>query len=155
MSSFLKFACTSIKISHLFVYTFNLAQNTLAGEWVLPCVDCRTGYGCNWQQARWQPSTCHYRKLKTTDLKQCMAGRTLMFLGDSTNRGIAHHIIQEVNGSLTEGGKTHTTRDFGVVNDNRTRVTFAYYPHFWLPADHRPTFKKVLYQLIKRCLFIM
>jgi len=37
------------------------------------------------------------------------------------------------------------------VNKNKTQLSFAYYPHFWLPTNHRPTFKKVLYQLIKRC----
>ncbi|WAR25835.1 CPED1-like protein [Mya arenaria] len=122
------------------------------GQWVVPCGHCEKGSDCQWSRAEWRPDGCSYQKLPPQALRGCLAGRTLMFIGDSTNRGIAHYIIEQINGTLTALDKTHGIKTYSNVNDNRTKVTFAYYPHFWLPADHRPSFRKVLYQLIRSSL---
>ncbi|KAH3876663.1 hypothetical protein DPMN_000511 [Dreissena polymorpha] len=120
------------------------------GHWVVPCTDCKTGEGCTWSRATWQPVGCSYQQFSRRRLQQCLRGRKLLFIGDSTNRGIANYIIEQTNDTLHDWDKTHTTRLYQNVNNNRTQVAFSYYPHFWLPVTHRPSFKKVLYQLFKR-----
>lgn len=74
----------------------------------------------------------------------------LLFIGDSTNRGILHYVIERVNGTLEEWDKTHDIRVYGNVNEGRTAVSFAYYPQFWLPTNQRPVFDKALYHLIQK-----
>lgn len=80
----------------------------------------------------------------------CLADKNILFLGDSTNRGIMHFLIEKINGSLYSVDKTHSLKVYQNLNKLKTNMTFAYYPHFWLPARHRPKFHKVLFQLIKR-----
>ena len=72
-----------------------------------------------------------------------------MFIGDSTNRGIMHYLIEHANESLTEWDKTHDTKVYRNLNRMQTTVSFAYYPQFWLSADLRPMFDETLFQLIK------
>ena len=74
----------------------------------------------------------------------------VLFIGDSTNRGILHYVMEQVNGSLHEWDKTHHLRVYSALNANHTAFSFAYYPQFWLPSQHRPVLDKALYQLIKK-----
>lgn len=74
----------------------------------------------------------------------------LLFIGDSTNRGMMHYLIERLNGTLSEWDKTHDIRLYDNINNKRTMVSFAYYPQFWLPTNQRPVFDKALYQLIQR-----
>ena len=120
------------------------------GSWTMPCTDCRNVNSCYWKLARWQPDTCNYRQLSEIEIQQCLVNKKLLFLGDSTNRGIMHYIIEKINGSLYTMDKTHTIKVYPDLNGGRTNSSYAYYPHFWLPSKHRPKFHKVLYQLIKR-----
>ncbi|XP_060593703.1 cadherin-like and PC-esterase domain-containing protein 1 [Ruditapes philippinarum] len=121
-------------------------------QWVVPCRSCSNDKECFWENARWEPRDCQYEQLSASRLKQCLAGKKLLFIGDSTNRGVSNYIIEQINGSLYDWDKTHSTRVYSNINHDRTQFTFAYYPHFWLPADHRPRFSKVIYQLIKSSL---
>lgn len=57
--------------------------------------------------------------------------------------------METSNGSLTEWDKTHDTKVYGNINDNRTVMSFAYYPQFWLKPGQRPLFDDTLLQLLK------
>ncbi|XP_033745982.1 cadherin-like and PC-esterase domain-containing protein 1 [Pecten maximus] len=117
--------------------------------WYVPCESCGRMASCHWKQARWQTSTCTTQFLSVPQVKKCLAGRKLLFIGDSTNRGILHYILERVNGSLTQWDKTHNLKIYRNINHNSTVLSFAYYPQFWLPVDHRPAFDKAVYQLIR------
>ncbi|KAK3610558.1 hypothetical protein CHS0354_008994 [Potamilus streckersoni] len=119
------------------------------GKWYVPCQSSSEENTCHWKHSKWQPMGCQYKQLQQQDIKQCLKGKKLLFVGDSTNRGMLHYILEVLNGTLMEWDKTHTTRIYRNLNSNQTLFVFAYYPHFWLPRNHRPTFDKVLYQLIR------
>ncbi|OWF35067.1 cadherin-like and PC-esterase domain-containing protein 1 [Mizuhopecten yessoensis] len=117
--------------------------------WYVPCESCGRMASCHWKQARWQTSSCTSKILSVPQVQKCLAGRKLLFIGDSTNRGILHYILERINGSLTQWDKTHNLKIYRNVNHNSTVLSFAYYPQFWLPTDHRPAFDKAVYQLIR------
>ncbi|XP_060069203.1 cadherin-like and PC-esterase domain-containing protein 1 [Ylistrum balloti] len=117
--------------------------------WYVPCENCRKMSSCYWKQARWQTSGCTSQFLSAPQVQKCLAGRKLLFIGDSTNRGILHYILERINGSLTQWDKTHNLKIYRNVNNNSTVLSFAYYPQFWLPTDHRPAFDKAVYQIIR------
>ncbi|XP_071083354.1 cadherin-like and PC-esterase domain-containing protein 1 [Haliotis cracherodii] len=120
------------------------------GQWYVPCTDCNDSPSCYWKQALWQPDTCSYKWLPRGKVQQCFAGKKVLFIGDSTNRGIMHYISERVNNTLLEWDKTHHLKVYNNLNNNTTTFSFAYYPQFWLPAEHRPVFDKALFQLIKK-----
>lgn len=74
----------------------------------------------------------------------------VIFIGDSTNRGIMHYLMERLNGTLTEWDKTHHMKVYTNINGGRTTVSFAYYPQFWLPPNERPVFEKALFQLLQK-----
>ncbi|XP_076333251.1 cadherin-like and PC-esterase domain-containing protein 1 isoform X2 [Tachypleus tridentatus] len=120
------------------------------GRWVLPCGSCANQHSCFWREAVWNPYRCRYPLLSRDLLSQCLAKKKLLFIGDSTNRGMMHYVMERVNGTLTEWDKTHDIRVYNNLNDGQTTVSFAYYPQFWLPTNQRPVFDKTLYQLLQR-----
>ncbi|KAL4227158.1 Cadherin-like and PC-esterase [Mactra antiquata] len=122
------------------------------GQWVVPCRSCSDENSCYWQKATWQPYKCQYTHFPPSTLKSCLNGKKILFIGDSTNRGVSNYITEQINGSLYDLDKTHSTKVYTNVNYNLTQISFAYYPHFWLPLHHRPKFSKVIYQLIKSSL---
>ena len=73
----------------------------------------------------------------------------ILFIGDSTNRGIAHYVTERLNGSLTEWDRTHDARVYDNINARQTVISFAYYPQFWMPPGQRPLFEASLLQLLK------
>jgi hypothetical protein len=72
----------------------------------------------------------------------------ILFMGDSTIRGVMHYILERLNGSLSARDKTHSLRLYSGLNSGRTALSFAYYPQFWLRAPQRPVFAKTLYRLL-------
>jgi len=87
------------------------------------------------------------------DARTCLANKKILFVGDSTNRGIMYYLMEKLNGSLRKWEKTHTMKIYSDELSGRgTSVSFAYYPQFWLPENKRPVFVKALYQLIARFL---
>ncbi|XP_071130783.1 cadherin-like and PC-esterase domain-containing protein 1 [Mytilus edulis] len=129
-------------------YCYNY-QDSLDADWKVPCYSCADRESCYWQQARWQPSSCQHRKHSITEVKKCFVGKKFLFIGDSTNRGIMHYILEKINGTLYDWDKTHDLKFYTSVNNQQTLMSFAYYPQFWLPNNHRPGFDKAVYQLIK------
>ncbi|GAB1602319.1 cadherin-like and PC-esterase domain-containing protein 1 [Argonauta hians] len=123
----------------------------MPGQWVVPCTKCdSTAALCYWQEAIWQPKSCTHRRFPRDQLQKCFANKKLLFLGDSTNRGIMHYILEKVNMTLQEWDKTHNIKHYDNLNNHTTSMSFAYYPQFWLPVDHRPTFDKAFYQLLRK-----
>lgn len=124
---------------------------TAAGQWLLPCGECRRMETCYWSEAVWQPVTCSHRTLSRQRLRDCLADKKILSIGDSTLRGMIHYLIEQTNGSLAERDKTHGTKSYGNVNDNRTSVSFAYHPQFWRrPINGRALFDESLLRLINR-----
>ncbi|XP_038054432.1 cadherin-like and PC-esterase domain-containing protein 1 [Patiria miniata] len=121
----------------------------IQGEWLVPCHRCMDRSSCYWRQSQWQPKGCRYLAIGQEELQKCLAGKTLLFIGDSTNRGIMYYLMEKLNGTLTEWDKTHNIKVYHNLNANRTTVSFAYYPQFWLAASERPVFDKALYQLVR------
>uniref|UniRef100_A0A0P4W0C6 SGNH domain-containing protein n=1 Tax=Scylla olivacea TaxID=85551 RepID=A0A0P4W0C6_SCYOL len=74
----------------------------------------------------------------------------LVFVGDSTNRGMLYALLEWVNGTLTSWDKTHDLRLVRGANGGDTTFAFAYYPRFWLPSNKRPAFDHTLNQLLQR-----
>ncbi|MPC25506.1 Cadherin-like and PC-esterase domain-containing protein 1 [Portunus trituberculatus] len=75
---------------------------------------------------------------------------TLVFVGDSTNRGMLYTLLEWVNGTLSTWDKTHDLRLVRGANGGDTTFAFAYYPRFWLPSNKRPAFDDTLNQLLQR-----
>ncbi|PIK58816.1 putative cadherin-like and PC-esterase domain-containing protein 1 isoform X2 [Apostichopus japonicus] len=121
----------------------------IQGRWLIPCESCSSSDSCNWQQAKWQPYSCQYAKITFQDAQNCLAGKKILFIGDSTNRGIMYYLMQRINGSLHQWDKTHQIKSYSNLNENRTVATFAYYPQFWLPSDDRPAFDATVHDIVQ------
>ncbi|MEQ2158996.1 hypothetical protein GOODEAATRI_017907, partial [Goodea atripinnis] len=74
----------------------------------------------------------------------------VLFIGDSTNRGMMYFLMERVNSSLEDWGKAHDTLVYQNLNAGRTQVSYSYYPQFWLEKKQRPTFREALLQLLNR-----
>ncbi|XP_063302905.1 cadherin-like and PC-esterase domain-containing protein 1 isoform X2 [Pelobates fuscus] len=120
------------------------------GQWIVPCMSCADNRTCDWRVMSWQPYTCHHHILSTKALQQCLQDRKVLFIGDSTNRGIMYYLIERVNETLQEWQKSHDMRFYRNVNQERTMVGYSYYPQFWINATQRPTFELALKQLLFR-----
>ncbi|CAN7983861.1 unnamed protein product [Ixodes pacificus] len=120
-----------------------------SGRWVLPCENCNIAETCFWNEARWMPVNCRYADIANLPLQDCLAGKKLLFVGDSTNRGMMYYVLMRLNGTLGEWHKSH-----GILlhrrnlNGGRTDAGFAYYPQFWLPTNRRPPLGATLRQLV-------
>ncbi|EEC03865.1 conserved hypothetical protein, partial [Ixodes scapularis] len=120
-----------------------------SGRWVLPCENCNIAKTCFWNEARWMPVNCRYADIANLPLQDCLAGKKLLFVGDSTNRGMMYYVLMRLNGTLGEWHKSH-----GILlhrrnlNGGRTDAGFAYYPQFWLPTNRRPPLGATLRQLV-------
>ncbi|RUS76123.1 hypothetical protein EGW08_016119 [Elysia chlorotica] len=75
---------------------------------------------------------------------------SVLFIGDSTNRGILNYITKRLNGSLLQWDKTHTMRVYSALNHGRTVFGFAYYPQFWLDSRSKPSIDVAFAKLRKR-----
>lgn len=95
------------------------------------------------------PGGCgHSARLSVFSLSWCPA--QVLFMGDSTNRGMMYFLMERVNSSLADWGKAHDLLVYRNLNAGRTTVSYSYYPQFWLEKQRRPTFRQALLQLISR-----
>ncbi|XP_069376137.1 cadherin-like and PC-esterase domain-containing protein 1 isoform X2 [Paralichthys olivaceus] len=120
------------------------------GRWVVPCLSCSDNRTCDWREVAWQPDGCHHRLVERPLLQDCMTDRKVLFIGDSTNRGMMYFLMERVNSSLDDWGKAHDTLVHRDLNAGRTLVSYSYYPQFWLEKEQRPTFREALLQLLHR-----
>ncbi|XP_068943191.1 cadherin-like and PC-esterase domain-containing protein 1 isoform X2 [Petaurus breviceps papuanus] len=120
------------------------------GQWIVPCLSCSDNRTCDWREITWQPYNCQYSVLSKTQLQHCLGGRKVLFIGDSTNRGIMYYLIERLNETLQEWQKVHSIKSYYNVNNGRTFISYSYYPQFWISVSQRPTFEKALEQLLQR-----
>ncbi|XP_008062070.1 cadherin-like and PC-esterase domain-containing protein 1 [Carlito syrichta] len=122
----------------------------MKGQWIVPCLSCSDNRTCDWREITWQPHDCQYGVLTKPQLQQCLGGRKIIFIGDSTNRGIMYYLIERLNETLQEWQKVHGTKFYHNVNGGKTLISYSYYPQFWISASLRPTFEKALEHLLQR-----
>ncbi|XDV24704.1 hypothetical protein PO909_028802 [Leuciscus waleckii] len=120
------------------------------GRWVVPCLSCSDNRTCDWREVAWQPDRCYHPLLDQLQLQTCMMDRKVLFIGDSTNRGMMYYLMERVNTTLEDWDKAHDTIVYHNLNQGRTIVSYSYYPQFWLPKSQRPTFQRALQQLLER-----
>uniref|UniRef100_A0A7N6FHM9 Cadherin-like beta-sandwich-like domain-containing protein n=1 Tax=Anabas testudineus TaxID=64144 RepID=A0A7N6FHM9_ANATE len=120
------------------------------GQWVVPCLSCTDNRTCDWREVAWQPDDCYHQLVDRPMLQDCMMDRKVLFIGDSTNRGMMYFLMERVNTSLQDWGKAHDTLFYRNLNGGRTQVGYSYYPQFWLEKKQRPTFRQALLQLLDR-----
>ena len=108
------------------------------GHWTLPCQDCANKQSCFWELAKWTTDECSYSvSLNIRDLKEALKGKTLVFFGDSTLRGMMYYIIEKINTTLNEWRVVHDHVVLDNVNFHATKFIYVYYPQFWLPPEER------------------
>ncbi|NXI55766.1 CPED1 protein, partial [Chloroceryle aenea] len=122
----------------------------MKGQWIVPCLSCSDNRTCDWREITWQPHDCQYSVLAKPELQRCVEGRRILFIGDSTNRGMMYYLIERVNKTLQEWQKTHDIKCYHNINEGKTFISYSYYPQFWMNAKQRPTFEKALEQLLQR-----
>ncbi|XP_077329458.1 cadherin-like and PC-esterase domain-containing protein 1 [Lithobates pipiens] len=120
------------------------------GQWIVPCLNCSDNRTCDWRAITWQPYQCYHPVLQRTELQQCVKDRKILFIGDSTNRGMMYYLMERINGSLQEWQKTHSIKLFDNINYGKTNISYSYYPQFWIDVKQRPIFEEALEQLIER-----
>ncbi|XP_061618614.1 cadherin-like and PC-esterase domain-containing protein 1 isoform X1 [Phyllopteryx taeniolatus] len=120
------------------------------GRWLVPCLSCSDNRTCDWREVTWQPDGCRHPLVETPRLRQCMAGKKVLFLGDSTNRGMMYFLLERLNSSLAAWHKAHDTLAYDNVNGGRTWAAYSYYPQFWLEPRRRPAFGQALARLLHR-----
>ncbi|XP_017292687.2 cadherin-like and PC-esterase domain-containing protein 1 [Kryptolebias marmoratus] len=120
------------------------------GRWVVPCLSCSDNRTCDWRAVAWQPDGCSHLLVPRPLLQDCLTDRKVLFIGDSTNRGMMFFLMERVNSSLEDWGKAHDTLVYQNLNGGRTQISYSYYPQFWLDKTQRPTFRTALLQLIHR-----
>ncbi|XP_045432268.1 cadherin-like and PC-esterase domain-containing protein 1 isoform X2 [Pipistrellus kuhlii] len=120
------------------------------GQWIMPCLSCSDNRTCDWREITWQPHNCQYGVLTKPQLQQCLGARKILFIGDSTNRGMMYYLIERLNETLQEWQKVHGTKFYHNVNGGKTLISYSYYPQFWISPSLRPTFEKALERLLQR-----
>lgn len=120
------------------------------GQWIVPCLSCSDNRTCDWREITWQPHNCQHDILTKPELQQCLQGRKILFIGDSTNRGMMYYLIERLNETLQEWQKVHGTKLYPGVNGGKTLISYSYYPQFWINPSLRPTFEKALEHLLQR-----
>ncbi|KAM9467622.1 cadherin-like and PC-esterase domain-containing protein 1 [Clarias gariepinus] len=120
------------------------------GRWVVPCLSCSDNRTCDWREVAWQPDSCYHPVLEQPQLQRCMMDKKVLFIGDSTNRGMMFYLMERVNTTLEDWDKAHDTIIYHNLNQGRTLISYSYYPQFWLHKNQRPTFQQALEQLIER-----
>lgn len=120
------------------------------GQWIVPCLSCSDNRTCDWREITWQPHNCQHDILTKPELQQCLRGRKILFIGDSTNRGMMYYLIERLNETLQEWQKVHGTKLYPGVNGGKTLISYSYYPQFWISPSLRPTFEKALEHLLQR-----
>ncbi|KAI5617951.1 cadherin-like and PC-esterase domain-containing protein 1 isoform X1, partial [Silurus asotus] len=83
-------------------------------------------------------------------LRKHLISKRVLFIGDSTNRGMMYYLMERVNTTLEDWDKAHNTIIYHNLNQGRTLISYSYYPQFWLHKSQRPSFKQALEQLIER-----
>lgn len=99
----------------------------LDGAYEVPCVDCARAATCTWTAARWRPRTCALRPLPAgMGYPELPAHSTLLFLGDSTLRGVYQALLQGAHAPPMPPETFHNNHS-ALLHDD-VLVLFRYYP---------------------------
>ncbi|XP_028307411.1 cadherin-like and PC-esterase domain-containing protein 1 isoform X2 [Gouania willdenowi] len=120
------------------------------GRWVVPCLSCSDNRTCDWRQVAWKPDGCFHQLVPPPLLQDCLRDRKVLFIGDSTNRGMMYFLMERLNSSLEDWSKVHHTLVHRNLNGGRSLVSYSYHPQFWLEKERRPTFRQALLKLLHR-----
>jgi hypothetical protein len=101
------------------------------GRWVLPCnfpISNKVSvFSEDFPPAvRWQPWACSLMHMPTQKIAQCLQTRTLLFLGDSTMRGILTRLAALFGVASPGPGPRHN--HWSTKLGNYTHAYFQYYP---------------------------
>ncbi|XP_067949873.1 cadherin-like and PC-esterase domain-containing protein 1 [Watersipora subatra] len=127
------------------------ATNYTQGYWQLNCTKCTREETCNWEEAHWVELSHQEnpkKKAAAPALQTSLKNYQLLFVGDSTNRGIMQSLMERVNGSLYHAIKSHgfiRYDNVGLANN----FSFTYYPIFW--KKEQPTFAESLHSIASNC----
>ncbi|XP_057373331.1 cadherin-like and PC-esterase domain-containing protein 1 [Daphnia carinata] len=124
--------------------------NTEEGAWMIPCSSCLLERSCYWSRARWQPFECRHPHYSPSKVKQCLLHRKLIFVGDSTNRGMMESLLERLDGWLTTSDRTkwHGYRHRLANTGGQTQFDFDYYPKFWMSS--RTSLEQTLTHMLRR-----
>ncbi|XP_065890316.1 cadherin-like and PC-esterase domain-containing protein 1 isoform X2 [Dysidea avara] len=118
-----------------------------SGHWMLPCVQCTKPSTCFWNEAVWTPKSCRHVNLNRDQSRYCTSNKKILMIGDSTCRGIMYYLIEKINGSLQHWTNSHSSITY-TINDG-TVFSFQYYPQYWVPQHHSPSYEQALDILLK------
>lgn len=98
----------------------------LQGEYVAPCVDCQRISSCTLSQARWQPKRCELRPGPAVSYPLLAPHATVVFMGDSTLRGVYEALLQLAGHPPVPHTMQHANHS-ALLHDD-VLVMFRYYP---------------------------
>jgi len=127
---------------------------------MIPCSSCLLERSCYWSRARWQPFVCRHPHYSPAELQQCLLHRKvcsaytkfeirfdcnfikiyyqLIFVGDSTNRGMMESLLERLDGWLTTSDRycvvsiVYTLFSSGVVAISSSLLSYCPPPSPWL-----------------------
>ncbi|KAG8142858.1 hypothetical protein E2320_006046, partial [Naja naja] len=124
-----------LSAEYLFIISQPQLKTCEMGDWVVPCLSCSDNRTCDWRQITWQPRNCQYPVLNKPELQKCVERKKVLFIGDSTNRGMMYYLIERVNETLQEWQKAHGMKFYHNVNHGSTFISYSYYPQFWISNE--------------------
>ncbi|XP_014680149.1 PREDICTED: cadherin-like and PC-esterase domain-containing protein 1 [Priapulus caudatus] len=95
------------------------------GRWLVPCGSCYDRQSCYWSNAVWQPYDCRYMDLNEKNLQTCLAGRTILFQGDSILHGFFAYI--KIALKLKKGTGVASDRHIYVTTSNEGKKVAMQY----------------------------
>ncbi|CAH8535839.1 unnamed protein product [Heterobilharzia americana] len=125
--------------------------------WFIPCIRCNNDndeVNCDWSSALWfevnNPFyTCIYNKRKIQNdqrlLSLYLKNRVLLFLGDSTLRGLMYSLLHRLNKTLFNVQETHG--EITLVNSGAKITRFIYYPDYSMKLQYNKSFTDLLNSL--------
>ena len=105
--------------------------------WLMPCSHCHLKDSCFWSKAIWASDQCAYITQLNQKHIRLLTGKTYLFFGDSSLRGIMYYMIEKINNTLYEWELVHSHVVYANIDGQGTNFAFYYYPQSWLPLSER------------------
>ncbi|CAH8494650.1 unnamed protein product [Schistosoma turkestanicum] len=105
--------------------------------WFIPCKSCNNKMNCDWSNALWyEPNnpiySCLYNKKRIQNDRNTLTtyskNRVLLFLGDSTLRGLMYSLLIRLNKTLFNVQETHG--QITLVDSATITTRFTYFPDY-------------------------
>ncbi|KAH7162076.1 CAS1 domain-containing protein [Dactylonectria estremocensis] len=94
----------------------------------------------------WQPDGCMLHQYSSADIRQCMDGRHIVFIGDSTSRGVAYGLARllEREEALYDSSRISPSVEFNITYHG---VRIQRMSNVWLQTNGYPAQNSSVYQL--------